>query len=115
MFYISFVQIMKIKVSQKLTRFLLTISSANFIKAAAGSAPGDKMKMRGEQHWESLNDPGKSNGGGSMNFLPILCVMNSWAVGKILSGRRHLTTSIRWNSSSLSCHSPGKTSSWGSC
>ena len=55
----------------------LTWSSANFSKADIGSAPGDRTKSSGEVGLLSLYDLGKSNGGGSMNFLPSFTVTNS--------------------------------------
>ena len=78
-----------------------TWSSANFNSAATGSAPGDSTKINGVILVESLNDPGRSKGGGSMYFWPILSRTNSCTAGMTLSGRMQRNTSMRWKPSSL--------------
>lgn len=59
----------------------LTISSANLSSADIGSAPGDKTNNRGEQELLSPKAFGRSKGGGSIYFLPIFSVTNSWMAG----------------------------------
>ena len=44
--------------------------------ADVGSAPGESTKINGELAVESPNDPDKSNGGGSMYFLPNFATTN---------------------------------------
>ena len=53
---------------------LKPLSSANFSSAIVGSAPGESTKMSGAQQFESPYDLARSNGGGSINFLPSLLV-----------------------------------------
>ena len=60
-----------------------TISSANLSKALIGSEPGDKTNSSGVMQLLSPNDPGRSNGGGSIYFLPILSVTNCDTAGTI--------------------------------
>jgi len=48
---------------------------ANSIRFAIGSAPGESTKMIGVPLEESIKEPSKSNGGLSMNFLPIFYEM----------------------------------------
>ena len=45
-------------------------SWANFSSAIVGSAPGERMKIRGAQLLESLKDFVRSNGGGSTKLRP---------------------------------------------
>ena len=59
-----------------------------------GSAPGDNTKISGAQQFESANDPARSKVGGSMYDCPRLSTMNSCTEGTILSGRKHLSTTI---------------------
>lgn len=63
-----------------------TWSLANLRSAAVGSAPGDRMNINGEIQLLSLNDPTRSNDGGSMYFLPSLPTTNSVTPGMTLSG-----------------------------
>ena len=79
------------------TQSPLTWSSANLSRATVGSAPGDKTKMSGDIHVLSLNDPFRSNGGGSTYRLPIFSITNSCIAGIILSGRKQRRTNILWN------------------
>lgn len=47
------------------------ISSANLMKSATGSDPGESTKIRGVVIDESLKDLARLKVGGSMNYLPI--------------------------------------------
>ena len=58
-----------------------TWSSANLSKEAIGSPPGDRTKMRAAQLCESRNALPRSNGGGSMNFLPNVPATNPCTAG----------------------------------
>jgi hypothetical protein len=49
---------------------------ANILKAAIGSAPGDKMNSRGHKQLESLYDLAISKVGGVTYFRPISFSMN---------------------------------------
>ena len=60
---------------------LLTWSSANLRRAAMGSPPGERTKMRGAQLWESAKALGRLKGGGSMYFLPSLATTKSCTPG----------------------------------
>lgn len=60
-----------------------TISSPNFSRAAMGSEPGDRMKMRGAQQWLSEKAVLRLKGGGSMKGWPTLSETNSCTIGTI--------------------------------
>lgn len=74
--------------------WLNPLSSANFSRAAIGSAPGDSTKISGAQQFESENDSARSKVGGSMYVCPRLFTMKSWTAGTILSGRKHRRMTI---------------------
>ena len=59
------------------------LSSANLRRLMVGSAPGDRMKMRGVQLLESLYDLARSKGGGSTNFLPSFSITKSVSASTI--------------------------------
>ena len=71
-----------------------TWSSANLRSAAMGSPPGDRTKSSGAQQLLSPNALGRSNGGGSMNFLPIFSVTNSCTAGITWAEERNTVRSI---------------------
>eukprot|EP00982_Pelagococcus_subviridis_P008521 30850-Pelagococcus_subviridis.AAC.3 len=75
--------------------FDLSISSANFNSADVGSDPGDSTNKSGVTTVDSLNDPARSNGGGSMNRRPIVLSTKSFTPGRSLSGRKHRSKSSR--------------------
>ena len=69
------------------------LSAANLSRAIVGSAPGDKMKMRGAQQFESPNDLARSNGGGSTKFLPSFSVTKLVTAGTTCADQVHKQTS----------------------
>ena len=62
-------------------RLIHTCSSPNLSKAAMGSEPGERMKMRGAQQWLSPNAFPRLKGGASMNWRPRLPDTNSCTMG----------------------------------
>mmetsp|Transcript_26666 Transcript_26666/g.61767 ORF Transcript_26666/g.61767 Transcript_26666/m.61767 type:complete len:219 (-) Transcript_26666:192-848(-) len=75
------------------SRSLKPCSSAKEIQAMVGSAPLERTKMRGTVAVESWKARGRLKGGGSMNFWSISCVTNAMMPSRILSCRRHRSTS----------------------
>lgn len=59
------------------------LSSANFSRLIVGSAPGERIKIRGEQLLESTKLLARSNGGGSTNFFPSFSFTKSVMAGMI--------------------------------
>src|SRR5689334_8941220 len=64
--------------------------------AESATDPADKTKSKGTVGSESLNAPGRSNGGASRNFWPICSTTKSRTAGNILSGRKQRNMSIFW-------------------
>ena len=46
-----------------------------------GSPPGDRIKMRGAQEWESVKVLARLNGGGSINVCPSFATTKSCIAG----------------------------------
>mmetsp|Transcript_44740 Transcript_44740/g.71815 ORF Transcript_44740/g.71815 Transcript_44740/m.71815 type:complete len:241 (-) Transcript_44740:1201-1923(-) len=73
------------------------MSAANFNSAVVGSDPGDNTKSNGVVALDSAYEPGRSNGGGSVNFRPMVDSTKSFTAGRILSGRKHRRSRSCWN------------------
>ena len=85
----------------------LPASSANFSSAAVGSEPADRMNSSGVIALDSLYEPCRSNGGGSMNLRPIVASTKSFTAGITLSGRKHRITNSFWKAVGCVPYSPG--------
>ena len=88
-------------------------SSANFFISLIGSLPGDKMNINGTILELCLYDLANSNGGGSMNSLPIFFSIHSWIAAISLSGLTILIRHSFINSLVFSSHWSGIGSVWG--
>ena len=84
-----------------------SMSSANLSSADVGSDPGESTNSSGVTALDSLYDPGRSNGGGSMNRRPMVPSTKSLTAGITLSGRRQRITSSSWNRGE-----PGRVRPW---
>lgn len=66
-----------------------TFSCPNLSRAAMGSEPGDRMKMRGAQQWLSPKVLLRLKGGASMKGRPRLSETNCCTIGIIWGGGGH--------------------------
>mmetsp|Transcript_54616 Transcript_54616/g.129031 ORF Transcript_54616/g.129031 Transcript_54616/m.129031 type:complete len:271 (-) Transcript_54616:191-1003(-) len=96
------------------TFFDMPIDAARVRRAFMGSAPGERMKMRGDVTLESLYAEPRSKGGGSTNLAPICSTTRSCTAGTTRSGRTQRRRSKRWKWDSADSRPPGMGWSWGS-
>ena len=80
------------------------LASADLSSVSIGSTPGERMKTSGLVLVESLKEPSRSKGGGSMNFWPISALTNCEIAGTSLSCRSTRSSSSRWKGESACVH-----------
>ena len=92
-------------------------ASPNLSSCDIGSWPGERMKMSGTMHVESLKHSSRLNGGGSTNFCSMFSETKAVTMGTTRSGRRQRRMQHRSKGTPSSfrseSHLPGSACLWG--